>query len=270
MSDKKGFDLGDYVEVRERIAIFYEMYGAGRLVTGEVRLSNEPDGKPRVMVQGLAYRTPDDPLPGVGWSWMELPGTTSYTKGSELENTETSAWGRAIASLGILIDRSIASANEIAAKGGETKRPPAGSTAAALADLNASPRVSPDGLVGTIEVGKPSAKTDFELRETPDGWLLGFRLISPNGGIKVVCTGILAEQLSMHRDALVGQRVTCWGTIDDESFTPQAAPDEKPHTVVYQVLALTRLTGAGLDLPMVEAAPTVDDFPMFGAADIPA
>ena len=103
--------LADYVTVPERIKLFYELFGQGRLVTGEVRVSTEPDGKPRVMVQGLAYRTPDDPLPGVGWSWMELPGTTSFTRGSELENTETSAWGRAIGAVGIGIAKSIASAS---------------------------------------------------------------------------------------------------------------------------------------------------------------
>jgi len=112
-------DLAGYVTVSERVARFYELYGQGRLVTGEIRVTSEPDNTPRVWVQALAYRTPDDPLPGVGWSWMTLPGATKFTRGSELENTETSAWGRAIGALGILVDQSIASANEIAAKTGE-------------------------------------------------------------------------------------------------------------------------------------------------------
>ena len=116
MSPEKKFDLGDYVEVRDRVKLFYELYAQGRLVTTEVRASTEPDGKPRIWVQAKAYRTIDDPLPGIGWSWMELPGASSYTLHSELENTETSAWGRAIGSLGILIERSIASSNEIASK----------------------------------------------------------------------------------------------------------------------------------------------------------
>lgn len=118
MSDKFNAKdaLADYVTVPQRIAQFYELFGQGRLVTGEVRTEMGPDGKPRVIVSAAAYRTPDDPLPGIGWSWMELPGTTSFTRGSELENTETSAWGRAIAALGILVDRSVASANEVAIK----------------------------------------------------------------------------------------------------------------------------------------------------------
>ena len=98
MPDKKEFALGDYIEVKDRIARFYELFAGGRLVTTEVRATSEPDGKPRVWVQAAAYRTADDPHPGIGWSWLELPGATPYTRGSELENAETSAWGRAIGS----------------------------------------------------------------------------------------------------------------------------------------------------------------------------
>lgn len=121
MPDKKEFALGDYIEVKDRIKVFYELFGSGRLVTEEVKATSEPDGKPRIWVKAAAYRTADDPKPGIGWSWLELPGSTPYTRGSELENAETSAWGRAIGSLGILIDKSIASGNEVRSK--EAPRP---------------------------------------------------------------------------------------------------------------------------------------------------
>lgn len=116
MPEREKFDLGDYVEVKDRIRVFYEFYAGGRLVTEEVRATTEPDGKPRVWVKAAAYRTADDPHPGIGWSWLELPGITPYTKGSELENAETSAWGRAIAALGVLIDAHVGSANEARTK----------------------------------------------------------------------------------------------------------------------------------------------------------
>ena len=58
--------LKDYVDVKERIRLFYEKYPDGRLTTGEVSASTEPDGVPRIWVQALAYRTPDDPHPAVG------------------------------------------------------------------------------------------------------------------------------------------------------------------------------------------------------------
>jgi hypothetical protein len=159
MPDHKEFTLGDYVEVKDRIALFYEMFGQGRLVTEEVRATTEPDGKPRIWVKAAAYRTVDDAHPGIGWSWMELPGTTPYTKGSELENTETSAWGRAIASLGILILKGIATGNEVASKAAP-KPPRAPQTAAAPRPAeqptNTPPVVSDEEVAGLVETIAPS------------------------------------------------------------------------------------------------------------------
>src|SRR4051812_43799424 len=125
MPERKQFEdrLGGYVQVKDRIKQFYLDYEDGRLVTIEVKVTSEPDGTPRVWVEAAAYRTPDDPLPGRGWSWMVLPGTTNFTRGSELENTETSAWGRAIGALGIGIDKSIATTDEIDAKADENVQP---------------------------------------------------------------------------------------------------------------------------------------------------
>lgn len=42
------------------------------------------------------FRTPDDEKPGIGVAWEPFPGTTPYTRNSELMNAETSAWGRAL------------------------------------------------------------------------------------------------------------------------------------------------------------------------------
>ena len=224
MADK--FDLGKYVEVKDRIAIFYELFATGRLVTVGVQLTTEPDGKPRMMVEAAAYRTPDDPLPGRGWSWMELPGSTPYTKGSELENTETSAWGRAIASLGILVDRSIASAQEVQNKQTETQPTHA------------------DGLQGTAEMGKGDA--DFSLRQHPTkDWQLAFRLVQGRKGFMVIAFGQLAESLAMIRPGVEGQHVTVWGTFHDETFRPKG----KDTDVTYQVIHLERIATADLILP---------------------
>jgi len=166
--------LAGYIEVKDRIARFYELYGQGRLVTGEVRLTNEPDGVPRVMVQGLAYRSPEDLHPGIGWSWMVLPGTTPYTRGSELENTETSAWGRAIASLGILIDKSIASGQEVQNKQG------ADTTSAPTAETNEAYRETEELLgdysgAGMVRLGAGDGYK-LESRDGPNGHVIGFRM----------------------------------------------------------------------------------------------
>ena len=67
-------------------------------------------------IKAYAYRMPEDQRPGIGHSSLEIPGSTPYTKGSEIENAETSAWGRAIAALGFEVKRGIASREEVANK----------------------------------------------------------------------------------------------------------------------------------------------------------
>jgi len=47
-----------------------------------------------------AYRTADDPMPGIGVAWEPFPGLTPYTHNSEVMNAETSSWGRAIVAVG--------------------------------------------------------------------------------------------------------------------------------------------------------------------------
>lgn len=49
-----------------------------------------------VVYTAAFYRTPDDPRPGIGVAWEPFPGTTNFTRNSELMNAETSAWGRAL------------------------------------------------------------------------------------------------------------------------------------------------------------------------------
>lgn len=66
-----------------------------------------------VVYRAECYRTPDDKAPGVGCALEILPGTSSFTKGSELQNAETSAWGRAIVAVGASTSKRIASADEI-------------------------------------------------------------------------------------------------------------------------------------------------------------
>lgn len=129
----------NYVEVKERLQTFYATYPTGAVVTDKITPFPEGviDGLARVMVEAKAYRTPDDPHPGTGSAWMVLPGKTPYTNGSELENTETSAWGRAIAAVGILVDRGISSAQEVRNKAGGEIEPPSMPGATQLRDAAA-------------------------------------------------------------------------------------------------------------------------------------
>jgi hypothetical protein len=137
MSGKQGF-AEDYIPVNERIALFIAQYPQGSL------RPLWPDEPYRVLGEGetkwlvyaaCAFRTPDDQAPGVGMAWERVPGQTPFTRGSELMNAESSAWGRALAAIGIATNRSIATAEEVRLAQERSGRPqsagkaPAGRTA---------------------------------------------------------------------------------------------------------------------------------------------
>lgn len=120
----------------------------------------------------------------------------------------------------------------------------------ARGETHATDTTHDDGLVGTAETGKADA--DFELRQTPDGYRLAFRLVQGRKGYKVIAAGILAEAIAPLRSVIEGQRVTVWGTFHDETFTPK----DKDRAVTYQVVHLERIATPDFILPAsVDAAP---------------
>lgn len=121
------FDLGDYVTVAERIEQFREKYPNGSLqcewdLVTIPTVVKQGDGwttldRPIIVAKAFAYRTPDDPRPGIGHAQESYPGKTPYTKDSELMNAETSAWGRAIvAVLAADTKKGVASRDEVASR----------------------------------------------------------------------------------------------------------------------------------------------------------
>lgn len=116
----------DYVEVHERIKEFAERFPTGSLQSEWDWTMR--DGEQWLVVKAYAYRDPEDTKPGIGHAWEPVPGRTPFTKGSELMVGETSAWGRALAALGIAVHRGIATASEVRAAEGrriERTRPSA-------------------------------------------------------------------------------------------------------------------------------------------------
>ena len=97
----------EYAEVNQRIKVFRMLYPEGRILTE--MLSNEngvcifralvSDGKGNTLGTGTAYEKED---------------SSFINKTSYIENCETSAVGRALGMLGIGIDTSVASAEEVA------------------------------------------------------------------------------------------------------------------------------------------------------------
>lgn len=117
----QNIDLGGYVTVDERLREFFKQFPEGRMrpVNPDHPFTIEriPDGNGQehtyIVYAAAAYRTPDDPNPAIGIAYEQFPGRTPYTRTSELMNAETSAWGRALAAMGIGVKGKIATRDEV-------------------------------------------------------------------------------------------------------------------------------------------------------------
>ena len=100
---------GDYALVADRITLFYERHPDGRIITELVsRTAHE------VTFRAAVYRTPDEREPAAtGWA-SEREGDGDVNAVACLENTETSAIGRALANLGFTASARRPSAEEMA------------------------------------------------------------------------------------------------------------------------------------------------------------
>lgn len=149
-------DLGSYIDVAARIAEFRGKHPDGSLQPADLTQPyrvQEIGGQTYIVVVAAAYRTPDDPRPGIGMAYEVFPGRTPYTKGSELQNAETSAWGRAIvAVLAADTRRGIASQEEVRNRraededwdAGRPARPTASDIRSDIARLGRAKGMTPD------------------------------------------------------------------------------------------------------------------------------
>jgi len=102
------FELDAYVPVAERVRLFYASHPNGRIVT---ELITRTDAE--VVFKAIVYRSPSDELPAAtGWA-AERQGDSEINLVACLENTETSAVGRALANLGFTASRHRPSAEEM-------------------------------------------------------------------------------------------------------------------------------------------------------------
>lgn len=106
----------DYISVADRVQEFYLSYPQGSI---QCEIVHRDDAL--VIVRASVYRTADDLRPSVAHSQLAIPGKTNFTKGSELENAETSAVGRAIAFFGFAA-KGIATDDEV--RGRQNEPPP--------------------------------------------------------------------------------------------------------------------------------------------------
>jgi hypothetical protein len=103
------FDPDAYAPVADRIRLFYQEYPTGRIRTMLVSRTDR-----EVVFEARVYRSADDPEPAAtGWA-AEREGDGDINTVACLENTETSAIGRALANLGFTASRQRPSAEEMA------------------------------------------------------------------------------------------------------------------------------------------------------------
>lgn len=124
----------DYVDVAERLRMFREKYPQGSMQPADIEHPYRIEiigAQTFVVYVAAAYRTELDMKPGIGAAWEEVPGKTNFTRGSELMNAETSAWGRAIVAALAADTKKVASADEVQARAGEAAElttPPVGAS----------------------------------------------------------------------------------------------------------------------------------------------
>ena len=90
------FDVGEYAPVADRITLFYARFPTGRIIT---RLIAQTEHE--ITVQAFVFRSVEEPRPSATGLASERIGDGDVNTVACLENTETSAIGRALANLGL-------------------------------------------------------------------------------------------------------------------------------------------------------------------------
>ena len=124
------------------------------------------------------------------------------------------------------------------------------------------PDLTPDG--GLIGTAIAQGNQDFNLRETPDGWVLPFRVRNGSSSFIVHAEDDLARSLDLIKATVIDKRVQVWG-----HWTPETTPAKgtKPE-VHYRILHLERiatpdgiLPAPATDTPLLQPP---DDVPLVG------
>ena len=149
----QGYIDPDYVDVAERIRLFYEAYPDGRLQTTRWEVT-DVGGKLYVVCWAKAYRSMEDTRGCDGLAWEPIPGPTPFTKDSELMNAQTSAWGRAIIAAGIP-SKKVASADEVQAR----QAPPEKETPATVNPVTKAQHGKIGALIKELKEGEEEGST---------------------------------------------------------------------------------------------------------------
>lgn len=120
------------------------------------------------------------------------------------------------------------------------------------------PELTPDGgLIGTAII---QGNQDFNLRQSPEGWTLPFRIKNGNRSFIVLAENELAQAVETFRLQILDQRVTVWGHWSDETIPAKGA---KP-AIKYKLLHLSRLQTPDFTIPAPGVHEPPDDLPLVG------
>ena len=160
-----------YVEVNERIKFFRQedQYKGWSLASEIVHLTDE-----QCVIKATISNT-EGAIVASGFA-QEDKSSSFINKTSYVENCETSAWGRALANLGIGIDTSIASSNEVSMAIAKQNAPAAKSTKTKAAPVQLKELTADvkDNMIKAVKEGKVDAvknalgkykTTDADLKE---------------------------------------------------------------------------------------------------------
>lgn len=108
-------NLDNYVDVPTRLKLALERWPDLRVQERGYRLETF-GANPVLICEVAVFRSPEDQHPAIATAAEPLPGKTSFTRDSELMVGFTSALGRALGYMGIGLNGSIASRNEVEAR----------------------------------------------------------------------------------------------------------------------------------------------------------
>ena len=103
------FDVGEYAPVADRITLFYARFPMGRIITRLISRTDE-----EITVQAFVFRSVEEERPSATGLASERIGDGDVNTVACLENTETSAIGRALANLGLTASAQRPSREEMA------------------------------------------------------------------------------------------------------------------------------------------------------------
>ena len=196
-------DFSDYAPVADRILLFYQRFPNGRIIT---RLHSRTERE--VTVRALVYRELTDPRPAAtGWA-SEREGDGDINTVACLENTETSAVGRALANLGFTASSKRPSREEM--EKAARARARLGLRPALVAEPTVRHETSPGPFASIdadpLQHGANAVHDVLDLLERAEA--LGF----PTSRVGVMQNYLLSAPLTLRRLARLERRLRQWIT----------------------------------------------------------